>query len=168
MATGAEVLQMDKAAAELQRLRRAAMAWAEEQEGALLGAWLRSSSEAAILKAIRDEDARAEKWLTTWRSWAQRGLDGEGYPYSVAFYLGVGRDIASAFALYMKEAANQDVFRLTAEATTTQVTDTVKKAADVAGDAVAFVGSTRGKVLLAAGAAVVLGGALALSRIARP
>lgn len=113
MATGREIQQMNDAAAELRRLMDPAVAWAVEQEESFFASFTLNDAERAILKAIKTEKGRAEEWLTTWRQWAERGYStSPDEPYPVAFYLRVGKDLASAFATYTKQQVIADAFVL--------------------------------------------------------
>jgi hypothetical protein len=112
MATGREVQQMDDAAKELRRHMDPAVVWATESEQNVFSSWLLNDAERQIVGAIKNTRALAEQWLTTWRGWAERGMDDKGEAYSVSFYLRVGQDLASAFAAYMKQQVIADAFVL--------------------------------------------------------
>jgi hypothetical protein len=123
MATGQQLQKMDDATAELRRHMDPAVKWLTDTDDSVFGTTFFSDAELSLLKNVRDEKARAEEWLTTWRRWAERGYStspSETYP--VAFYLRVGNDIASAFALYTREQVHASAF-IVGEALAATVSD---------------------------------------------
>jgi hypothetical protein len=132
MATGAELQKMDDAARELRRLMKPALDWAKAQDEGYFTSFLRNNAEDALLKNIRDTEKLAQEWFTTWRSWAERGLNGTGGAYPVDFYLRVGKDLGSAFATYSQLQLQAGAFVLgqTVSATVSTVADSTVRAGE--------------------------------------
>jgi len=78
---------------------------------------LRSPNDAqrAALKAIADERVRFNTWSTAWRGWALAGREPTltgSRDYSVAFWLRIGGDMASALKVYSQGLYQADLFTI--------------------------------------------------------
>ncbi|SEU36961.1 hypothetical protein [Stigmatella erecta] len=162
-ATAAEVAAMDKRDAEI----RAALAAADEAVGvwALLPSFMRTGAQDAALANLETARQRYLTWAGTWRQWALKGEEPDGYPYTESFYLEAGaliaREVGGHVSAY-ESGGMGHVVEQTAEATAGTVADAGKA---VVG-AVAEPWSLRTK--LAVGGAVGLVGVGFVAWLVRP
>ncbi len=110
-ATPEERAAMERAQAGLlQQLREA-----ERYAASIQAGWFLSDPQRAALKAIADERKRFTTWSTAWRQWALEGREPVamgGRAYSVAFWLRIGGDMASALRVYSQGLYQADLFTI--------------------------------------------------------
>lgn len=145
-----------------------ALAWVQDKEGGLWGDTFETDSEKQIAGAIRNVRTIADRWLTTERTWAERGTDDDGHAYRVDLYLGAGKEIAKAFTFDLGETFNQDVFLLTVKKSAADVAQGAEDAAKKAKHLVDLLSTTKGKVLAAGAGLLLVGAVVAVARFTSP
>jgi hypothetical protein len=110
-ATPEERAAMDRAQAGLLQQLLAA----ERYAASVRAGWFVSDAQKAALKAIADERRRFNTWATAWRGWALDGVEPTltgSRGYSVAFWLRIGGDMASAMKVYSQGLYQADLFTI--------------------------------------------------------
>lgn len=110
-ATAAQRTAMDAAVAEVRRLYATARTKAEDiraRDARLFS--LVDDAELQVAKAIEDLAPQIQTWESTRYRDAVNGQRADGSAYTVARFLELGKDLASAARLYTQEAWNASLF----------------------------------------------------------